>query len=74
MRLYTILQLGILLSILLLIFYLYSIRLINHKDIDFEYGDLAKETVTTEVISYKKLVIRIKTNNCCINIIFYLQR
>lgn len=53
MRLYTILQLGILLSILLVIFYLYSIRLLN-KDIDFEYGEVAKETATTEVISYKK--------------------
>lgn len=54
MRLYTILQLGILISILLVIFYLYSIRLIYNKDIDFEYAEVAKETVTTEVISYQK--------------------
>lgn len=54
MRLYTILQLGILVSILLMIFYLYSIRLLNNKDSDYEYVDVAQDIATTETITYKK--------------------
>lgn len=54
MRLYTVLQLGILVSILLLIFYLYSVRLITNNNIDYEYLEGSKESVTTEVITYSR--------------------
>lgn len=54
MRLYTILQLGILVSILLVIFYLYSIRLLINKGSDYEYVEEAQEIATTETITYKK--------------------
>lgn len=56
MRRYTIFQLGILVSILLMIFYLYSIRLLNNKDNEYEYIEIGKEIVTTEVISYNRSV------------------
>lgn len=55
MRLYTILQLGILLSIALVIFYLYSIRLINNRDSVLEEDpELFENEVTTEKLSFKK--------------------
>lgn len=56
MRRYTIVQLGILVSILLMIFYLYSIRLLNNKDNEYEYIEVDKEIVTTEAISYNRSV------------------
>lgn len=54
MKLYTILQLGILLSIALVIFYLYSIRLINTTDVYEEDFEEAEHEITTETVSFKK--------------------
>ncbi|XP_072386802.1 glucoside xylosyltransferase 1-like [Diabrotica undecimpunctata] len=66
MRLYTILQLGILLSIALVIFYLYSIRLINSTDIlEEDFEEVVEDNeVTTERIYFKRSDIVVAVVAC----------
>ncbi|XP_074030303.1 glucoside xylosyltransferase 1 [Leptinotarsa decemlineata] len=54
MRLYTILQLGVLLSIALVIFYLYSIRLLNSRESIQDEEEEVYDQITTERISFNK--------------------
>ncbi|XP_056641310.1 glucoside xylosyltransferase 1 isoform X2 [Diorhabda carinulata] len=65
MRLYTILQLGVLLSIALVIFYLYSIRLIITTDnLEDDFEELEEDEVTTERIYFKQTDIVVAVVAC----------